>query len=283
MRTRAFTLIELLVVVSIIAVLVGILLPTLGRARLAARSAVCLSNMRQLQVASLMYSEDENGRLIEPGLSEGGISPREELSWVSTLRSYADNGIDTTSPGDESPHWAIEKGGDGVPIPGFEGRYRASSYGVNDMVTSQLQVDLQPGDSASSIASRYFNRMHKIHSPARTCQFLLMAEHGPFAGADHVHIQQWATQSRYVPKFLPFFAAQQASIGAYGGGAAGDWSQGYSGLSSDELDAYRGNADDAGWETASNYAFLDGHAETMRFSEIYDSEERNLFDPRPYR
>lgn len=288
MRARAFTLIELLVVVSIIAVLIGVLLPTLGRARLAARSVVCLSNMRQLQIASLMYSEDENGRLIEPGLSEGGLSPREELSWVNTLRSYVDEGIDTISPGDMSPHWALERGGDGVPVPlpdgggTAEGRYRASSYGVNDMVTSLFQPDLEPGASTASIAAQYSNRMQKIHAPSRTCQFLLMAEYGPFAGADHVHVQQWATQSRFVPKFLPFFAAQQASIGAYGGGA-GDWSQGYSGLSGEERAAHRDNADDAGWETASNYAFLDGHAETMRFSKVYESEERNLFDPRLYR
>lgn len=283
MRARAFTLIELLVVVSIIAVLIGVLLPALGNARLAARSVVCLSNMRQLQIASLMYTEDNNGRLIEPGLPEGGVPSREELAWVNTLRSYVDEGIDNRSPGDDSPHWASEQGGQGEHVPGFPGRFRASSYGLNDMVTSFLQVELQPGDTSATIASRYFNKMQKINAPSRTCQFLLMAEHGPFAGADHVHIQQWATQSRFTPQFLPFFASQQASIGAYGGGAAGEWSQGYSGFSGEELVAVRANAEDAGWGTASNYAFLDGHAKTLRFSEVYESDESNMFDPRLYR
>ena len=101
MRTRAFTLIELLVVVSIIAVLIGLLLPALGSARLAARSVACLSTMRQIQIGSLMYSEDNRGRLIEPGLPEGGIGPREELAWVNTLRQYVDEGIDHRSPGVE--------------------------------------------------------------------------------------------------------------------------------------------------------------------------------------
>jgi len=282
MRRRAFTLIELLVVVSIIAVLIGMLLPVLGKARLAARATVCLSNMRQLQVASLMYTEDHRGDLIEPGLPEGGVSAREHLAWVNTLREYADEGIDVISPGDESPHWPIEKGGAGVEIPGFPERFRASSYGVNDMVTSFLQIEILPGDGPATLSSKYFNRMQKIHAPSRTNQFLMMAEFGAFAGADHVHVQQWASQSGFVPQYLPFFAARQASIGAYGG-APGDWSEAYDGFTGDELASVRHNTEDAGWGTASNYSFLDGHAETMKFSEVYESEENNLFDPRLFR
>ena len=58
---RAFTLIELLVVMVIIALLVGLLLPALGRAQEEARKTQCRSNMRQMGLAMIMYKTDNNG------------------------------------------------------------------------------------------------------------------------------------------------------------------------------------------------------------------------------
>ena len=65
MKRRGFTLIELLVVIAIIAILAAILFPVFQTVRERARATACLSNQKQIGLASMMYSEDNNESLLQ--------------------------------------------------------------------------------------------------------------------------------------------------------------------------------------------------------------------------
>jgi len=84
---KAITLIELLVVIAIIAILMAVLMPALHRAREQGRRAACLSNLKQLSLAWLMYADENDDRLVNgaTGFSNSNQTwgdHRNELAWI---------------------------------------------------------------------------------------------------------------------------------------------------------------------------------------------------------
>jgi prepilin-type N-terminal cleavage/methylation domain-containing protein len=99
---RGFTLIELLVVIGIIAILIGIILPVLGKARAAANRAACLSNVKQIYNGFLMYCNDNHG-------------------WFPTC-AYPDDGTGFKQYPDDWIWWEANRNLDDSPLAKYVGK-----------------------------------------------------------------------------------------------------------------------------------------------------------------
>lgn len=98
-RARGFTLVEILVVIGIVVLLIGILLPVVSKARRAAKSTKCLSNLRQIAVAFHVYAGDNFGKLPDPGVAD--------LPWETVLAGYIKQSAIYECPADEEVFPAV--------------------------------------------------------------------------------------------------------------------------------------------------------------------------------
>src|SRR5262245_35668034 len=87
-KARGFTLTELMVVVGLIAVLISLLLPALGKAKAAANATACLANLKQLGTAWTIYVTENRGRLPDDGGPSFTIPDLPwRVSWLGIMES----------------------------------------------------------------------------------------------------------------------------------------------------------------------------------------------------
>lgn len=141
-KYQGFTLIELLVVISIIALLVGILLPALGAARKTAQRAVCLSNQRQIGVAMMTYATGNKGLLPYTMYQKSSADPQTRW-WHRLILDGA--AVGSTEEGSSSnlvcpsdPKSYVPNQPTGTPDPDDN---VACSYGMNNYLSIADGVD----------------------------------------------------------------------------------------------------------------------------------------------
>ena len=176
-RGVAFTLIELLVVIAIIAILAGLLLPAITKAKERGRQAKCIGNVRSIAQAALMYATDN--RLTLP-------SPSGIMDIRSNLTTYIKDGAVYECPSD--------RGSDGPIVPNSESCFQesGSSYCFATIDASGAGVANAAGLKLSNTNLDYSSKKVLIFEPP------LFAQAGTVSTYDQWHSSQRASVLGYL-------------------------------------------------------------------------------------
>lgn len=247
-----FTLVELLVVIAIIALLMGILLPTLGRARKLGYRIVCMSNVRRLGVSMMLYLGENNDNFppdrIRDNSQSVSVGPyiRKKPRWIWYLNEgmgYVINPYKYDSQ--EAFSAALEMDNDYFLCPSLKNyeyvrNIRNGAYGYNYQYLSSTRI----GPSGSY--ANYPNKSLRIKSPVSTVVFCDSRGAGIPHG-EHAYLVDPPKMA--VSKGAKCFSPKSPGITPIGG-------------------ANRYSPVDARHLGKANTVFLDGHSEALTYEEL---------------
>ncbi len=270
-RLRAFTLIELLVVIAIIALLVGILLPALGKARAQAKVAACLSNNRQMGISFTLYANDSRSWYpIMPFPNAPALA-----DWTNPIQSARSLSQQWTNGG-VAGLFSLFQQGDGVDL-GYRGGtsvedavYR-NSRNNKPLMRGYLEgfgVLLCPSDRED----RYFGATYNPGAPSLASGRLKIPtianteEQVATYTISYMYIMGFQTDERVLPKAAPLWGDETNGVDL----STRSW-YGASGGNPNTADAVTAQTTAGNYGPFDNHGrdgglwvFTDGHAELLK-------------------
>lgn len=184
---RGFTLIELLVVISIIAILLAIIMPSLKAVKDQAKKVICFSNMRQTGIALQLYLMDSDDHL--PPSSCNITDP--DQFWLKVLSDYTNEQILFHCPADTGKNFV-----DWNSSLSDQTDKRYSSFALNAL--------LDPVNVRYTGTTNKYNKVSNVHDP----KFCIWISEAPntdaFLQADHIHPELWGGAPDYAKTFVAY-------------------------------------------------------------------------------